>query len=228
MRYMVLTFLMWMLSGVLTCAMADQNALQPIEPKRSNNIKYINPEVPKVKLPIYSGQSYEAMVPDTLDVQEMAKLAVNGLTGPTDPNADYEIYWRAAFNTYPPVMWHAESDNVLTKFIEALPMMRLVSGSSQNMHVEQRWMEVMLQMQGPDGLLYFPKIGRPWCKFGDYGKEPPGDHYMNPYSEGRLLGAMTLYYLLTGDEKWKDTGEKVVNGLDKLAIHDRNKARFKS
>jgi len=196
------------------------------EPKRSKEIKYINPEVPKVALPAYDGQSYEAMVPDTLDIAEMARLAVNGLTGPTDPEADYEIYWRAAFNTNPPVVWHSESDCVQVKFMEALPMMRLASGSSQDMQVEQRWMELLLQMQGPDGLLYFPKTGRPWAKFGAYGKEPPGDHTTNPFILGRLLGTMALYYETTGDEKWKEAGSRVVDGLDKLLIHENDKARF--
>ena len=194
--------------------------------KDRKDINYINSVVPETKLPKYSGRSYEAMVPDTLDIQKMAKSAVNGLTEPTDPEADYEIYWRAAFNTHQPVMWHAESDCVQVKFFEALPLMRLVSGSSQNKHVEQRWMEVMLQMQGPDGLLYFPKTGRPWCEFELYGKEPPGDHYFPIWAEGRLLGAMALYYLLTGDEKWKDAGAKLVDGLEKLAIHEGDKARF--
>jgi len=72
------------------------------EPKRSKEIKYINPEAPKMDLPVYGGESYVGMAPDTLDIQEMATLAVNGLTEPTDPDADYEIYWRAAYDTTPP------------------------------------------------------------------------------------------------------------------------------
>ena len=49
------------------------------QPKRSTEIKYINPNVPDVDLPKYSGQRYEAMVPDTLDLQDMARLGINGL-----------------------------------------------------------------------------------------------------------------------------------------------------
>ena len=195
------------------------------EPKRSKEIKYINPEVPKVELPAYGGESYESLVPDTLDIAEMARLAVNGLTGPTDPDADYEIYWRAAFNTNPPMVWHSESDCVQVKFMEALPMMRLASGSSQDMQVEQRWMELLLQMQGPDGLLYLSKIGRPWAKFGAYGKEPAGDYYTSHLICGRLLGTMALYYKMTGDEKWKEAGNRVVDGLEKLLVYD-GKAHF--
>jgi hypothetical protein len=45
-------------------------------------------------------------VPYTLDLAERARLAVNGLTGITDRDADYEIYSRADFFRNPPVMRH--------------------------------------------------------------------------------------------------------------------------
>ena len=124
-------------------------------------IEYIRPDIPALEMPTYAGQRYEAMVPDTLDLQERTALAVNGLTGPTDPEADYEIYWRVHFRSNPPLMFHDMSDHVQAKFWEALPLVRLASGSEQNLDVEQRWREVMLQMQGPDGLLYTPVRGGP-------------------------------------------------------------------
>lgn len=195
-------------------------------PGRRSEIEYVNPEAPDTSLPAYRGKSYEALVPDTLELQDMAALAVNGLTEPTDPEADYEIYWRAAFSTNPPVMWHSESDCVQVKFMEALPLMRLASGSRRNLQVEQRWMEVIRQMQGHDGLLYLPKRGRPWCVFGEYGKEPPGDHYFAPWQQGRLLNAMTLYHQLTGDARWREAGNALVEGVDGLVVHDGDKAHF--
>lgn len=196
------------------------------EPKKSSTIKYINPIFPSVTVPPYSGQRYEAVVPDTLDLQEVAQLAINGLTSPTDPDADYEIYWRAIFNTNPPIMKHEESDVVQVKHMEALPLMRILCGSRLNLHVEQRWMEVMRQMQGPDGLFYIPKPGRPWCVFGEYGAEPPGDHYGSTWMTGRLIGAMTIYGLLTGEPEWTQACRRAVDGLNKLANHSGGKAHF--
>ena len=200
------------------------------EPQRSSTIKYMKAEVPQVEPPAYSGKRYEVMAPDTLDLQEMAALGINGLTGPTDPEADYEIYWRAAFNTGPrPVMWHSDVADMgcLGQFLESLPLLRLVSGSALNEHVEKRWLETTRQMQGPDGLLYISRKGRPWSvwNYSDYsplclGKEPPGDHYACPYFAGRVLGAMTVYLLLTGDPEWKSIGKKLVDGLKTLAVVD--------
>ncbi len=72
------------------------------------SIGYINSTKPEVTLPAYPGREYEITVPDTLDLQDMAGLGVNALTGPTDPEADYEIYWRAAFNTNrEAIMWNS-------------------------------------------------------------------------------------------------------------------------
>ena len=39
-----------------------------------------------------AGRRYRT-TPDTIDLQEMAAQAVGGLTGPTDPDADYEVFW---------------------------------------------------------------------------------------------------------------------------------------
>ncbi len=213
--------------GMINKAIEECNRTEkPMEPQRNPHIQYINPSLPVVVVPAYAGQRYEIMAPDTIDLQEMAQLAIHGLTEPTDPEADYEIYWRANFTSNPAMMWHSESDIVQAKFMEALPLLRLASGSEQNRHVEQRWMEILRQMQGADGLLYLPKVGRPWCKFGGYGVEPPGDHYFAIWFEGRLLGAITLYYQLTGDATWKEAGQKLVDSVNRLAIQDEVYAHF--
>ncbi len=199
-------------------------------------IKYINSTKPEVTLPAYSGQEYEIMVPDTLDLQDMACRGVNGLTGPTDPEADYEIYWRASFNANrEPIMWHADPADmgILGAFLESLPLLRTISGSDKDKHVEQRWLEVIRQMQGPDGLMYIPKIGRPWCIWNHtefssecMGKEPPGDHFLSPFIEGRMLGAMTVYSLITGDPEWENAARKLVGGLEKFAVVEGEKAHL--
>ena len=200
------------------------------EPKRSKQIKYINPEVPEVQLPAYAGKRYPASVPDTLDLAERARFAVNGLTGPTNQDADYELYWALVLGNNPPYMYNDFNDHVQIKFYEALPLVRLASGSRQDLHVERRLMEVLVQMQGPDGLLYYPRVGRPWATRGfpaeQFSSFPEGDQYTEPYANGRLLGALGIYYQLTGDECWKDLGKKMVDGLIRQAIHREDYAYF--
>ena len=48
-------------------------------------IDYIQQETPEFAMPPYDGERYEALVPDTLDLQERAALVVNVLTESTDP-----------------------------------------------------------------------------------------------------------------------------------------------
>ena len=62
-----------------------------------SKIEYISPEIPEVPERHYPGTVSEELVPDTLDLAERARLAIHGMTGPTDPEADYEVYWRAHF-----------------------------------------------------------------------------------------------------------------------------------
>lgn len=195
-----------------------------------NTIKYINSEIPEVNIPVYRGKRYEGIVPDTLDLQERAKLAVNGLTGPTDPNADYEIYWWVRFGHNPPVMSHDFNDHVQCKFLEALPLMRIISGSNLNLHIEKRWMEVALAMLGQDGMSYWPLIGRPWALndiwYGENIPDRPEAPFPTVIYDGRLISAMCIWYLLNKNKVWKGCVEKKVKGLIDITIDKGEYAYF--
>lgn len=197
---------------------------------KESGIKYIREEIPEFEVPSYSGERYEAMVPDTLDLQERCSLAINGLTGPTDPKADYEIYFWMYCRYNPPRMPHDYNGLCGTKFWEALPLMRLTSGSNLNMHVEKRWMEVMLHLLGPDGLAYWPVEGRPWATKGlaslFFGYRESDKPFAIPLFCGRQLAAMTVYSLLESGSVWKQAGRDLVDGLIDIAIDKGNYAYF--
>ena len=196
--------------------------------KRGDPIGYIREKAPDFGLPGYDGERYEALVPDTLDLQERAALAVNGLTGPTDPLADHEIYWQVFLRCTPPMMRHDWNDHVQVKFLQALPLVRLASGSDASSEVELRWLETFLKMQGPGGLFYYPRVGRPWATIGagDYGTLPEGEHLSDPQMNGWLLGVMAIYYQLTGDSVWKEAAENAVEGLRRVAVERESDAYF--
>ena len=189
-------------------------------------IEYVREKIPEFAIPEYDGQRYEAMVPDTLDLQERAELAVNGLTGPTDPQADYEIYWKVSFQSNPPWMQHDWSDGVQVKFMEALPLMRVISGSDLNQHVDHRWMEVALHTLGPDGLSYTPARGRPWARLDDAWGSTAADHFCIPSFNGRLISTMTIYHLRGSNPVWKEAIERMVQGLTALAVDKGSYAYF--
>ena len=196
--------------------------------KRGDPIDYIRKEIPDFKVPPYQGERYQTMVPDTLDIQERAALAVNGLTGPTDELADHDIYFFAFFMHHPPMMQHDADSCCLSKLMEPLPLMRMISGSDFNDHVDRKWMEMTLHQQGPDGLIYWSLKGRPWALHGSPIPERAFEqkYFVVPFYCGRLLSALVLYQLRDGGNLWKETATRLVDGLAALAVEKDGYAYF--
>ena len=197
-----------------------------------SGIQYIRDEIPAVPIPPYEGETYEDLVPDTLDIAERIELAVNGVTGPTDPAADYEIYFWVNFFHEPPVMSHNRDDWCQPKFMEALPLLRIASGSTLNSQVDEAWRDMLLRSIGPDGLFYFPLKGGAWfgLNLPDYALFCPGGktmsardesvtHFSSPFACGRLISAMTIYTLRDRNPVWTEIVEKMVLRLSELVIH---------
>ena len=124
-------------------------------------VQYVREDIPSFEIPEAKGARYFDTVPDTLDIAERAKLCINTMTSITDGNADQEVYWLATFYQNPPVMRHDFSDWVqsVEGMMEALPLVRVATGSTQNDHVDAAWMRVQLKTIGPDGLAYVPLQG---------------------------------------------------------------------
>jgi len=203
---------------------------------KPGRIGYIRKDIPDFEVPGYRGERYRAMVPDTLDLQDMAAWGVNGLTSSNNPDVDYEAYWGAEFGTNPLRMANGFDGGICQmKYLESLPLLRIVSGSTQNQMVDRRWMEMLLHMQGEDGLLYTPVKGRPWWGSGlaflfipapYYGKLAAGEleHYVCPVW-ARTLAAIMLYHRRDGGTLWKELAERYVDGLTALAV-DKGRYAF--
>lgn len=196
--------------------------------KQAPPIQYIRSKLPCFELPAYSGERYEIMVPDTLDLQERARLAIHAMTEVADPLADYEIYWRVYFRSKPPMMIHDWDCPLITiKFMESVSLMRIMSGSEQNSQVDRHWMKLALRGLGPDGLFYTPREGRPWAyRYVPYQVNHRESQLLVPFSCGRLLSTMTLFALRDKGSLWRDSVRSLVDGLIKLAINANNFAFF--
>jgi hypothetical protein len=209
-------------------------------------VQYISPNIPAIQVPALEGQRYQDTVPDTLDIAERAKLCINALTSITDANADHEVYWLATFSQNPPVMVHNFNDWVqsVEGMMEALPLVRLASGSTQNNHVDLAWMQIQLKTIGPDGLMYVPLRGRPWSLtsvavpymqpvFKPDGRaiainDPSVSQLASPMSSHRALSTMTVSYLRDQNPIWKSAIEKLIERLGDLAVYRENYAYFPS
>ncbi|MAE61895.1 MAG: hypothetical protein CMJ49_11135 [Planctomycetaceae bacterium] len=188
-------------------------------------LNYINPKPPSVAPPIYDGESYDDLVPATLDLAERARLCVNALTETTDPDYDDEMYWIIDLLAREPAMYHSVDDHVQAKFLQALPLDRTACGSTQNLDVEHRLMQTYLKMQGPDGLLYIPIKGRPWALPDEpnpwaIDPLPTGDHWCSMCPTGRALGGFCVYALKDPDGPWADAARRLARGLMNFCIVD--------
>ena len=113
-----------------------------------------------------------AQVPDTLDLAEHGRMALNGMLGSLDPAIDYECVFKTIFDVHPAYMLHWSSmvSGVMPKYIEALPMLRQMSGSDEHQDLQDGFMNAMLKNMADDGLVYDrtdPR--RPWNVGVEYG-----------------------------------------------------------
>ncbi len=192
---------------------------------RNWTVPYIRKEIPAFDVPPYRHQTYEDMVPDTFDIQARCKLAINGLTGPTDPDRDFLLYFWVWFRTKPPIMRHGKSDLCQCKFMESLPLMRLASGSDLAADVDPVWMASALKMIGPDGLVYWPAF--PWAKKPDWTDPcPEAEQYSITPFVGRILSAITLSLLRDPKGPWRAEGERIVNALTEFTVRRDNFSFF--
>ena len=100
------------------------------------------PAITRVKPLNVDGRRYQAEIPDTLDLAERAELAIQYLTNAVDPEHDYE--------TDPGVGGFF----LTVKYLEALPLMREMSGSEYNLDVESKMMDSFVSNIDDDGLLF--------------------------------------------------------------------------
>ena len=220
----------------LLCAVFALNAIHAEDPK-SGKINYVREDIPAIPMKPHEGETYNDLIPDTLDIAERAELGINVLTRCTNPNADYELYFGVRFTQNPVAMVQNWDDWCQGKFMEALPLLRSVTGSSRNADVDRVWQKVVLKSIGPDGLYYIPLgvEGRPWGKAGAYTQlmgtvamadgsfkgfhDPAVDQFSHPWLCGRMISVINVYYLRDKNPIWIETNKRMIDRLLELAIH---------
>ncbi len=175
-----------------------------------------------VRMPNVDGERYEVRVPDTLDLADRARIAINGLTETLDREHNHEQYFLVRYTADPPFMMHfCIGDTGCTpKYAESLPMMRVMSGSDQNLNIEATFMSDLVDLLGEDGLYWVPRVDRektPWRVRGNY---PIAYEDMSSvFGDARMMLAMLAWYERDRDPAWKDRINAMVRGLNKIAIH---------
>ena len=171
-----------------------------------------------------AGERYEAIVPDTLDLAERAKLGLNQLTEQISEADDYEMYSRQFFDYQPPRLRFYVDDLgcCQPKALEAMAMLRLMSGSEQNLEREAKMIGMMVSHLGEDDGLYWvlPSPDKPWLGPEEY--KP----YVYVHGQARMMRAMLAWYQYTGEPAWKRRIDKMVEGMNQIVEHKGDYAYF--
>ena len=181
-------------------------------------------------VPAHAGQSVSATVPDTLDLADRAALALNGITGTIDP--DLLTTWGLIhYNAPRPHLSHWASAETLVdpKLAESITLMRIMSGSTQGLELEQRYRGAILDRL-QDGLywdLVTPR--RPWRNSyseGFYGKGSNEDFATLP-GAGRMLRTMLIWReLAVQPERMEAELRSLTGGLLRIAVRKGDYAYY--
>ena len=167
------------------------------------------------------GTVREASVPDTLDLAERARLALNGLGGNIDPDL-LTMYGLIHFCAKRPYFSHWASAETLCdpKFAESFPLMRIMSGSDQHADLARRFRDAVLG-RVDDGL-YWDRVDprRPWRNGyapAFYGEGRNEDFCTVP-GAGRLLRALLVWREVGGGADCDRLLEELCGGLRRILV----------
>lgn len=177
---------------------------------------YITDTYDEFNLPQYNGQRYEAMVPDTYDIQERALAVQNVLTRAVDPEWDSVMYFRVEFARNPAMMWHGLDDTCNQKYMHTLPLIRLITGDDSKMEVDRGCLEAAMKQIGPDGINYFPRYPFDSWNFSKMLNNPGAKHYA--MSNTTYLAPFALQHLLRPSKVWLDYMHRQIEGMSQLTV----------
>ena len=185
---------------------------------------YVSDTAAEFDLPCYEGERYEAIVPDTYDIHERARAVQNVMTRATDPEWDYLMYFRIEFARNPAMMWHGLDDVCHQKYMQALPLIRLITGDDSDLQIDKAWLKAAFKQIAPDGLNYFPRYPFDSWNFTQLLGDPNAKHYT--FATVNYLAPFALQHLLRPDDLWLDYMRRQTDGLNLLAVDQDDWAYF--
>ncbi|MCD6335308.1 MAG: glycoside hydrolase family 127 protein [Candidatus Latescibacteria bacterium] len=168
-----------------------------------------------------------SQIPDTLDLAARARAALNYFIQNPDPEARFQPHFIANLEADPPYLEHSEWDfgDVSSRFVETIAYIRLMTGDLSGLEEEAGLRKFMLSfLDSGDGLLYRPKSA-----YGAYQLASSGGNagaYI--WDQGRVLYALLTWYLIEGDEDVLQRTEKLIDGLDQIAVREGDTCYFPS
>jgi len=180
----------------------------------------------------YPGTTYEAVVPDTLDLAERAELALHGIAGTSDANDDFLMWFEVFWCNRPPYLKHSGCDvECAPKFLDCMTLLRNACGSNKYLEIEQGLLKAVMSFVSPEDGLYYAKYNpkRPWHldAYADKGYKTQPQDYAIPGTTGILLTALAVRNA-AGITPCADLVEKIARGLARETIKKQDPATGKT
>jgi hypothetical protein len=174
---------------------------------------------------------YQAVIPDTLDLPERARLGINALISEISPKFDYECWW--LIYVLPPGVephsnqWFDQNPRTLW----TLALFRTMTGSDYGLEIEEKMKDSMLSRTTEDGLYLNAPFDTPgaWWRSGGAGgrkKWSTKEDFTNPSGMATLLNAMIARYLKDDDRSMLERGQRVANALSRIVIRKNDYAYY--
>ena len=160
----------------------------------------------------------EHLAPDTLNLEEKARLAINNLTRNVDPKQAYTPYFDAVFQFDPPALMHHyywDHCDATGKAMAALILARHMAGSRENEHIDRKLESLLLSFVGPKGLCWIPKTPYRVDKRAPWRPEPPLAEF---WGQRGCLTALVTWYQQSRDRSLKRRIDELIEGLWDIAV----------
>jgi hypothetical protein len=161
------------------------------------------------------GESYEATVPETLDLAEVAKLSLNALVGNMDADQSYGVYQGFWLNKDKPAHPFALTWNITVKNVRTIPAMRVMCGSEFGVEEEYGAVRALMSEIRNDGNMYYPLH----CQ-----GPPKGTSY--PQTNASMMFVMLARQGLDGNPAWDQWFNLLAQGLQENAILVEDRAFY--
>ena len=190
--------------------------------------KHADKSLPDIPLPHFEGERYEAEVPDTLDLAKRAELAIHAITRMVDPEQRLRPVTVLPGSTedlrslYFQTLDGIDGGACAGKQFESLLLLRIMSGSTDNLEIDKGWMQSRLDITGEDGIVYW----LPSMLVNTNYPPPFEEPYSSVESEGRHILALSMWYQHDKNPLWRTLIEKKVQRLTELAVKEEDYAYF--
>ena len=160
----------------------------------------------------------EHLAPDTLNLEEKACLAIHNLTRNVDPKHRYTPYFDALFQFDPPALNHHyywDHCDGTGRAVDALVLARHMTGSQDNLHIDQKLKDLVLSYIGSKGLCWIPKTPYRVQSRPAWRPEPPLAEF---WGQRSCLTALLSWHQQNNDRTLRGHIDNLIDGLWDIAV----------